>query len=146
MQFQTQYFSVCENTSLKINWHVTHRPGAKRTKEMMKYLNSVRLFRQPINLMSNEQQGTKHAQTSSNLSITFAFRVITLLRNSPIALNVLVHRERCKSITYQREAVYERETVYQREAVCQRGCVSFLSAERAANQSQSLNMSRPCHL
>ena len=73
--------------------------------------------------MSNEQQGTKHAQTSSNLSITFAFRVITLLRNSPIALNVLVHRERCKSITYQREAVYERETVYQREAVHQREAV-----------------------
>ena len=39
-------FRVCENRSLKINWHVTHRPGAKRTKEIMKYLNSVRLFRQ----------------------------------------------------------------------------------------------------
>ena len=39
-------FSVCENRSLKINWYITHWAGAKGTKEIAKYLNSVRLFRQ----------------------------------------------------------------------------------------------------
>ena len=39
-------FCVYENRSLKINWHIMHRSVAKRTKEITKYLNSVRLFRQ----------------------------------------------------------------------------------------------------
>ena len=37
---------VCENRSLQINWHIPRRSGAIRTKEIMKYLNSVQLFRQ----------------------------------------------------------------------------------------------------
>ena len=36
-------FRVCENR----NWHVTYRPGAKRTKEIIKYLNSVHVEDNP---------------------------------------------------------------------------------------------------
>ena len=45
-EISNKIFSVCENRSLKINWHITHSAGAKGTKEITKYLNSVRLFRQ----------------------------------------------------------------------------------------------------
>ena len=45
-EISKKIFGVCENRSLKINWHITHSADAKRTKDITKYLNSVRLLRQ----------------------------------------------------------------------------------------------------